>query len=133
MTAAESYHAEMAKRGLTLTKATGCPRRQVSGPVLLVEPPKLRRSTKRDENRAARWAEWRKLYVTDGWGLKDIAEETGYSHSGIASALKKMGVALRPQGGGRTMAALIAENKRLTRDVQILKARLAGLRRREAA
>lgn len=121
------YQQEMAKRGLVLPKATGCPRGTVRLlPVTLSEAiPKDRTNLTR-----ARWAEWRKLYEVDGLGLNQIAEQYRCSAEGVRSALKKMGVHLRKRGFG-TMKEVLALNTHLLRENHLLRAKLSGLRRKQ--
>lgn len=131
MTPAELYATEKAKHGVILPRATGCPRRAIA---YVPERPRTEQDvTKRENDRNARWAEWRKLYLVDGMGLTDIAKATGYSTEGVRRGLRKMGVTMRQQGGGRDMARLIAENKHLKRENMLLRNRLSGLRRRQEA
>jgi hypothetical protein len=124
------YQQEMAKRGLVLPHATGCPR--MGQPVRpLVQPVQAKdgRGRRRNPAMVARYAEWRKLYEVDGFGLTQIANESGYSIEGVRSALRTMGVRLRKRGYG-TMREVLAEVEQLRSDNRLLKARVVGLRRR---
>lgn len=131
MTAPASlYQQEMAKRPhVRLARATGCPRRRIEQPtVALFRPRSEQNVAKRENARLARNAEWRKLYEVDGLTLTGIAEQYGCSTEGVRSALRKMGVLMRRQGGGRTMAELIAENKRQAHELAAMRGRILSLR-----
>ena len=133
------YQTEMAKRGLTLVKATGCPRKAISTHRPTTASAALLDRRERNEL-MARW-----YTEMPDWSLDDVAEHSlrVFGSRGVRTGatvqriLLEMGVKMRPTGRAnaatlydKRLKKLADENTQLRRDVQMLKARLAGLRRK---
>ena len=129
MTAPSLYQQEMAKRGIVIPKATGCPRR-APVPFVLKPEREYKRDKMGEQYRAIRNAELKAWYeASEDVSLAAVCALSIQTHGPMAirtvgslsALLRKMGVTMRPQG----KHTLVAQ---LKRDNQMLRMRLAAAR-----
>ena len=112
MTAPSLYQQEMARRGLSLPKATGCPRQKVEQRV--IEKAKTLRSSEANRERTlARYRKWREMYEGQRMSVTEIATAEGVKAFTVSRGLGKLGVLMRPKGFGEIVARLKRENAAL--------------------
>jgi hypothetical protein len=103
----------MAKRNLSLPRATGCPRKPVEPLRVVIEPTPEEKFADRKRQTRARYAKWRAMYEADRMTVTEIATLEGVKPQSVSRALKMLGVLMRPKGFGEIVARLKRENAAL--------------------